>query len=130
MAILRNSHKYLRYMFSCNPVPLSNSISNSVEFTVRRPGSHKFILNIVSDVKGSNLKPMPRYFCSSVQDPVNSNELKNENEQEEEPHGNHSEEEEEGGEHVNPETGERGGPRGPEPTRYGDWEKGGRCSDF
>ena len=27
-------------------------------------------------------------------------------------------------------TGERGGPKGPEPTRYGDWEKGGRCFDF
>ena len=27
-------------------------------------------------------------------------------------------------------TGERGGPRGPEPTRYGDWEKNGRCFDF
>ncbi|CAA3032967.1 Hypothetical predicted protein [Olea europaea subsp. europaea] len=27
-------------------------------------------------------------------------------------------------------TGEIGGPRGPEPTRYGDWEKKGRCSDF
>jgi hypothetical protein len=27
-------------------------------------------------------------------------------------------------------TGEIGGPKGPEPTRYGDWEKGGRCSDF
>ena len=26
--------------------------------------------------------------------------------------------------------GERGGPKGPEPTRFGDWEKGGRCSDF
>ena len=26
--------------------------------------------------------------------------------------------------------GERNGPHGPEPTRYGDWEKGGRCSDF
>jgi hypothetical protein len=26
--------------------------------------------------------------------------------------------------------GEIGGPPGPEPTRYGDWEKGGRCSDF
>lgn len=26
--------------------------------------------------------------------------------------------------------GEIGGPRGPEPTRYGDWEVGGRCSDF
>ncbi|HYW93191.1 MAG TPA: DUF1674 domain-containing protein [Gammaproteobacteria bacterium] len=25
---------------------------------------------------------------------------------------------------------EIGGPRGPEPTRYGDWEKNGRCSDF
>ncbi|BFI29235.1 hypothetical protein MPTK2_3g00540 [Marchantia polymorpha subsp. ruderalis] len=36
----------------------------------------------------------------------------------------------EGNEFVNEETGEIGGPRGPEPTRYGDWEKGGRCSDF
>lgn len=27
-------------------------------------------------------------------------------------------------------TGETGGPKGPEPTRYGDWEKGGRCTDF
>ena len=26
--------------------------------------------------------------------------------------------------------GEIGGPRGPEPTRYGDWEAKGRCSDF
>lgn len=26
--------------------------------------------------------------------------------------------------------GEVGGPQGPEPTRYGDWEVGGRCSDF
>eukprot|EP00483_Globobulimina_turgida_P007205 UN07219 len=25
---------------------------------------------------------------------------------------------------------EIGGPQGPEPTRYGDWEKGGRVSDF
>jgi hypothetical protein len=25
---------------------------------------------------------------------------------------------------------ERGGPKGPEPTRYGDWEVGGICSDF
>ncbi|MFL5335658.1 MAG: DUF1674 domain-containing protein [Geminicoccaceae bacterium] len=26
--------------------------------------------------------------------------------------------------------GEINGPPGPEPTRFGDWEKGGRCSDF
>lgn len=25
---------------------------------------------------------------------------------------------------------ELGGPSGPEPTRYGDWERGGRCIDF
>lgn len=25
---------------------------------------------------------------------------------------------------------ELGGPSGPEPTRYGDWERGGRCVDF
>lgn len=25
---------------------------------------------------------------------------------------------------------EIGGPTGPEPTRYGDWEQKGRCSDF
>ena len=25
---------------------------------------------------------------------------------------------------------ERGGPNGPEPTRFGDWENNGRCTDF
>jgi hypothetical protein len=25
---------------------------------------------------------------------------------------------------------EVGGPSGPEPTRFGDWERGGRCVDF
>lgn len=31
---------------------------------------------------------------------------------------------------TNPTTGEVNGPRGPEPTRYGDWERKGRVSDF
>jgi hypothetical protein len=31
---------------------------------------------------------------------------------------------------VNPSTGEQNGPKGPEPTRYGDWERKGRVSDF
>lgn len=26
--------------------------------------------------------------------------------------------------------GEQGGPEGPEPTRFGDWERNGRCIDF
>ena len=29
-----------------------------------------------------------------------------------------------------PKPKEIGGPKGPEPTRYGDWEVGGRCTDF
>jgi len=38
----------------------------------------------------------------------------------------------EGGNHATavPLGQELGGPPGPEPTRYGDWEKGGRCIDF
>lgn len=31
---------------------------------------------------------------------------------------------------TNPKTGEIGGPKGMEPTRFGDWEKNGRISDF
>jgi len=27
-------------------------------------------------------------------------------------------------------TAEIDGPKGPEPTRYGDWERAGRCIDF
>jgi hypothetical protein len=29
-----------------------------------------------------------------------------------------------------PKAAEIGGPKGPEPTRYGDWERDGRCVDF
>jgi len=31
---------------------------------------------------------------------------------------------------INPQTGEKNGPSGPEPSRYGDWERKGRVSDF
>ena len=31
---------------------------------------------------------------------------------------------------INPATQERGGPRGKEPTLYGDWERKGRAVDF
>ena len=31
---------------------------------------------------------------------------------------------------INPMSGEVGGPLGPEPTRYGDWERKGRVTDF
>lgn len=31
---------------------------------------------------------------------------------------------------TTPAESEIGGPKGPEPTRFGDWERAGRCSDF
>jgi len=31
---------------------------------------------------------------------------------------------------AQPEAREIGGREGPDPTRYGDWEKNGRCIDF
>ncbi|MEF8833429.1 MAG: succinate dehydrogenase assembly factor 4 [Halofilum sp. (in: g-proteobacteria)] len=31
---------------------------------------------------------------------------------------------------ATPKSGEAGGPKGLEPTRYGDWERNGRCTDF
>ena len=31
---------------------------------------------------------------------------------------------------VAPASAEKGGPGGPEPTRYGDWERNGRAVDF
>ena len=31
---------------------------------------------------------------------------------------------------ASPALREIGGPKGPEPTRYGDWENNGRCTDF
>ena len=31
---------------------------------------------------------------------------------------------------AQPATGEQGGPAGPEPTRYGDWERKGMAVDF
>ncbi|MGF1640684.1 MAG: succinate dehydrogenase assembly factor 4 [Rhodospirillales bacterium] len=43
---------------------------------------------------------------------------------------------EESGQPAAPAAGDRpaaaeiGGPQGPEPTRYGDWERKGRCVDF
>lgn len=33
-------------------------------------------------------------------------------------------------EQIQDKAAEYGGPKGKEPTRYGDWEKNGRCIDF
>ncbi|EOY23506.1 hypothetical protein QUC31_008283 [Theobroma cacao] len=78
-----------------------------------------------------------RFLCCSAQQPqLNHQEKANEEKREavkEDPEIENKENEEdddEDGDHVNKQTGEVGGPRGPEPTRYGDWERNGRCYDF
>lgn len=75
-----------------------------------------------------------RLFSSSDQETKPSKEQKEdaveESRSKREDGEGESDEGDEGEEYVNRETGEVGGPRGPEPTRYGDWERKGRCSDF
>ncbi|KAH7299169.1 hypothetical protein KP509_25G075800 [Ceratopteris richardii] len=79
---------------------------------------------------GSASEPRSTERVSQSKDP--SSEENNESSIERAPNGPKSDspEEEEGQAYKNPTTGEIGGPKGPEPTRYGDWEKGGRCYDF
>lgn len=47
-----------------------------------------------------------------------------------EPNTPDSNESEKGTEPSQQKTVEVGGYKGPEPTRYGDWEQNGRCTDF
>ncbi|KAL6972078.1 hypothetical protein U1Q18_031761 [Sarracenia purpurea var. burkii] len=108
--------------------------SSLIKLSIPRLG----ILSAISEpacLSGSNSATASRLICSSTQhrsqqqDQENPNkvegdesEIKNKNQNEEEDEGD--------GVDMNKETGEIGGPRGPEPTRYGDWERNGRCSDF
>ncbi|KAL7214128.1 hypothetical protein ACSBR1_026528 [Camellia fascicularis] len=80
-----------------------------------------------------------RLICSSTQlqqeDQVNPKKLEEEESEIEEKIQNEKDNEDEDEDEdddfdMNNETGEIGGPRGPEPSRYGDWERNGRCSDF
>ncbi|XVE64375.1 hypothetical protein DITRI_Ditri07aG0096000 [Diplodiscus trichospermus] len=75
-----------------------------------------------------------RFVCSSAQQPGLNHEEKAEEKREAVKIEKKEEEEkddgDEDGDYMNKETGEVGGPRGPEPTRYGDWERNGRCYDF
>ncbi|KAI8007382.1 hypothetical protein LOK49_LG07G00238 [Camellia lanceoleosa] len=78
-----------------------------------------------------------RLFCSSTQlqqeDQVNPNKLEEEESEIKEKIQNEKDNEDEDEDDdfdMNKETGEIGGPRGPEPTCYGDWDRNGLSSDF
>eukprot|EP01102_Stenamoeba_stenopodia_P005357 TRINITY_DN15967_c0_g1_i1.p1 TRINITY_DN15967_c0_g1~~TRINITY_DN15967_c0_g1_i1.p1 ORF type:complete len:162 (-),score=37.84 TRINITY_DN15967_c0_g1_i1:87-545(-) len=97
-----------------------NSSNQTNTTTTASPSS-----NIVQGLQGKNptrervemAKPTPEELERIEQRRAASMEKVKQKELEQEPY-------------VNPETGEIGGPRGPEPTRYGDWGFKGRISDF
>ncbi|XP_062144861.1 uncharacterized protein LOC133852180 [Alnus glutinosa] len=82
--------------------------------------------------------PVSRLICSATQQPhpleENPNKPQAETTEKDLPNESQEDDQEDDDEDsddlVNKATGEVGGPRGPEPTRFGDWERNGRCSDF
>ncbi|KAJ8439643.1 hypothetical protein Cgig2_021655 [Carnegiea gigantea] len=85
----------------------------------------------------SESNSVTRFFCSSTnqrQQQQDQSQSKLEVEatvtpqKERQNEGNDEEDDDGDGVYVNEKTGEIGRPRGPEPTRYGDWEKGGRST--
>jgi hypothetical protein len=103
---------------------LSTTASNP---TLLRTGSH----HVTRSVSNSLTQLL---FSSSSSNPVSEQSqpqsLHNENQQTQ--NKEQQQEDDDDGDEIdlNKETGEVGGPKGPEPTRYGDWERNGRCSDF
>ena len=84
--------------------------------------------------KRGNQKIERRWFAEKKKNssygeiPKNSGIVTNETKQQHVQEG--EEDDEDMVEMFNDETGEWNGPRGLEPTRYGDWESKGRCWDF
>lgn len=92
---------------------------------------------IISPISRSNpLDSASRLICSSAQRPQESvnkdrQESLDKNLQNQKNEEDKDGDDEDGDElDLNEDTGEIGGPKGLEPTRYGDWEKNGRCYDF
>ncbi|CAN0901841.1 Succinate dehydrogenase assembly factor 4, mitochondrial [Linum grandiflorum] len=107
---------------------LFSSISSTPSFSCARSDpvtkvssvSSTLLRRLVSSTTTHQPEPEHTSNQNPSADPENEKRLAEEEEEEED-------EEDDG---VNKETGEIGGPRGPEPTRYGDWEQKGRCTDF
>ncbi|KAK1421457.1 hypothetical protein QVD17_23801 [Tagetes erecta] len=80
-----------------------------------------------SEISSRSISDSPEKVHSHQNSPINHEHEEDKNQKTEE----ENVEDDDGDElDINKETGEIGGPHGPEPTRYGDWERNGRCSDF
>jgi hypothetical protein len=91
------------------------------------PSINELFMRYSSTKENKPLSPRMQEFKKKLRETTSIGKL-------EEISGNHPYQEKEPLEgwpdNTNPVTGEVGGPRGPEPTRYGDWERKGRVTDF
>ncbi|MED6158102.1 hypothetical protein PIB30_029537 [Stylosanthes scabra] len=108
---------------------LLSTVPNPAPYLSRSEPLTRSISNSVSRLLCSYSTQQHRQNTVIEQEPAPTLSQENERTKEEEQEHNHDDDDEDG-ELVNKETGEVGGPKGPEPTRYGDWERNGRCYDF
>ena len=109
-------------------VPLTRMIARSMNIKnllYDKKATKRFLASISSSYfsNGVTGKDPEKMKEPNVEGQKNSGELKEEGTSENDPYAPFPDD-------INPVTGEEGGPRGPEPTRYGDWERKGRCIDF
>ncbi|KAK4436224.1 Succinate dehydrogenase assembly factor 4, mitochondrial [Sesamum alatum] len=102
---------------------MASSMYRLLSSPIARSGNRRFI--------GTTVQLLQNPQAETKDSPVSDDKEKAHNQIEDGEKRVSKDEENDGGdEFVNKQTGEVGGPRGPEPTRYGDWEKNGRCYDF
>jgi len=109
---IRNSNSLLKF-----PVSSSTFCSARIRFSTTST------IHSLSDRRAAlnHSENLTEYENSKESDKTMKIESSNEEEEEEN---------QEDSTFVNLVTGEIGGPRGPEPTRHGDWHFKGRCTDF
>jgi len=110
------------------PRLLSTTASNPTLFRTGSEHLTRSVSNSVTRLLFSSSSSTQHHNDTTVRDQTQTSkpESQSQKEQEEEEEDDDDDDDID----MNKETGEVGGPKGPEPTRYGDWERNGRCSDF
>merc|ERR1712212_1420244 len=121
----------------CEQQPERSSAQSSIFSSVSIHRHFSSSPSLLADKQKSSLKkPVTPKGKFDLEDEMKKKELDQIREElrlKEEEEKKKDEEEEEStsmGELVNEVTGERGGPKGQEPTEYGDWQRKGRVTDF
>jgi hypothetical protein len=115
--------------------PFARLISTASNHSLLRTGSEQHLTRSVSNSVTRVLfsSSTQHHNDNTVRDQTHTPKpqfLHDDNKQSQTEHQEEDDDDDDDDSDVNKETGEVGGPKGPEPTRYGDWERNGRCSDF